>query len=324
MAEQKKILVTTGNKKGIGLEISYKAFIGNTDKNAIVIFCDEAELKNYCLKTSNDFSKLNIINTLTQDLEAQTYFYIKKESNPFDWFKTAVDYASDHSTHAAVVTGPMSKDQFESSSINGHTSYLKANFKEADLFMTFLGDIYNCLLLTDHTPLSKVTDTILRDRLVKALNMLPLFNDIFSFKKPIGVLGFNPHAGENGKIGLTEEHVHKKILNEYSHKKLLENHANTEGRGHILGPLPADSFFSKESYEKYSLLIANYHDQGLIPFKLLHGFNGCQTTLGLPFVRTSVNHGTGLDLYNKNCATTTSILEAYAAAKTLLHRSEHL
>ena len=315
MSKQKQFLITTGNKKGIGLEISFKAFIKNTDKTTIVIFCDEAELKNYCLQTSNDFAKLNIINSLSQDLNSSTYFYLKDRSNPYDWFKTAVDYASRNSKHSAVVTGPMSKDQFESSSINGHTSYLKNNFKDTELFMTFLGDIYNCVLLTDHTPLSKVTDSILQDRLTKALDLLPSFKDIFSFKKPIGVLGFNPHAGENGKIGLTEEHVHKKVLKMYTDKI---------GYDQIFGPLPADSFFSKDSYEKYSFLIANYHDQGLIPFKLLHGFNGCQTTLGLPFVRTSVNHGTGEDLYNKNCATTTSILEAYSTAKILLNRNENL
>jgi 4-hydroxythreonine-4-phosphate dehydrogenase len=329
MSKQKQFLVTTGNKKGIGLEISFKAFNDNTDKNTIIIFCDETELKNYCQQTSNDFTKLKIINSLSQGLEAKTYFYVKDRSSPYEWFKTAVDYASDNPKETAVVTGPMSKDQFVNSKINGHTSYLKENFKDSNLFMTFLGDIYNCLLLTDHTPLSNVTDTLLQDRLTKALDLLATLEDIFSFKKPIGVLGFNPHAGENGKIGLTEEHIHKKILKKFKttlkeqiHKKNFDSHKDECLR--VLGPLPADSFFSKETYESFSLLIANYHDQGLIPFKLLHGFNGCQTTLGLPFVRTSVNHGTGVDLYNRNCATTTSILEAYSTAKTLLNRSESL
>ena len=85
------------------------------------------------------------------------------------------------------------------------------------------------------------------------------------------------------------------------------------------GPLPADSFFSIKSYKKYSFLIANYHDQALIPFKLIHGFDGAQASLGLPFVRTSVDHGTGSDLYLRNVADPKSMLRAIDLAVELLN-----
>ena len=225
-----------------------------------------------------------------------------------EWFVSAVDYSANNSDTSALVTGPLSKDHFAHPKINGHTSYLKNRFKNDDLFMTFLGSIYHCLLLTDHLPLLKLTEDLIDARLKKALKLLPTLKETLGLKKPIGVLGLNPHAGENGLIGEEESRTHKKRVENLSDIDI----------GNIAGPLSGDGFFSVEDYKKYSLIIANYHDQGLIPFKLIHGFEGCQTTLGLPFVRTSVNHGTATKLYLKNKADESSLIQAFQAAKKLL------
>lgn len=298
-----RFFITTGNIKGVGLEISLKAFLNSSNEDSIIIMCNEEELKRHSKIYNHKFNDLNIIEDISKPLEPGVFFYTK--GTPFDWFASSVDLASNDPLNSAVITGPISKDHFLDDNINGHTSYLESQFKDYDLFMTFLGSVYNCLLLTDHTPLLKLSEDVISKRLNKALKLIDELKDVLELNKKIGVLGLNPHAGENGLIGHEESRVHKKILKDFKY---------------IEGPLSGDGFFSKEEYEKYSLIIANYHDQGLIPFKLLHGFNGCQTTLGLPFVRTSVNHGTAEDLYLKNTASEASLLHAYQTAKKLLRR----
>lgn len=297
-----RFFFTTGNTKGVGLEIALKAFLHDENTEDIkVILCSEEELFNHSKIYNFDIQKLNYANNLSDPLDEGLYFYTKE--TPLEWFTSSVDCSFKNPNNSALITGPLSKDHFLDPKIKGHTSYLEHQFKDHDLFMTFLGSIYNCLLLTDHLPLLKLDAEIIRRRLNKALTMLSDLKGVLNLRKPIGVLGLNPHAGEKGLIGEEEIEIHK---------PLIENFENVEG------PLSGDGFFSKEAYEKYSMLIANYHDQGLIPFKLLHGFSGCQTTLGLPFVRTSVNHGTAEELYLKDMANENSLLEAYSTAKKLL------
>jgi 4-hydroxythreonine-4-phosphate dehydrogenase len=297
-----KFFFTTGNLKGVGLEVTLKTLMNRGEiKDKLIVLCDEKELIAHSEYLNFQTDSLNYINDLDEDVEAGLYFYTK--GTPLDWFVSSVDYCLQHSSEAAIVTGPLSKDNFLDPKINGHTSYLENRFKDNDLFMTFIGSVYNCLLLTDHLPVSSISPQYIGKRLDKALQLLISLKEVLELKKPIGVLGLNPHAGENGLIGDEEIKFHKKIIPTFKN---------------VHGPLSADGFFSKESYEKYSMIVANYHDQGLIPFKLLHGFGGCQTTLGLPFVRTSVNHGTASELYLKNVADPSSLLKAYETAKKLL------
>ena len=294
---------TTGNTKGVGLEIALKAFLNSDGTGDVkIILCSEEELNRHSKIYNFNTQNLNHIDSISSDLSNGLYFYTK-ESNPLEWFTASVDYSTENPKNSAVVTGPLSKDHFIDSKINGHTSYLENRFKDHDLFMTFLGSIYNCLLLTDHQPLLKINRDVLKKRLEKALVLLTDLRDVLNLQKPIGVLGINPHAGENGLIGKEEQEIHNKVITNFNN---------------VQGPLSGDAFFSKESYEKYSLIIANYHDQGLIPFKLIHGFRACQTTLGLPFVRTSVNHGTAQKFYLKDKADETSLVQAYLTAKKLL------
>ena len=296
-----KYLFTTGNTNGVGLEITLKSLFSSNDNNTKIIFCNKDQLNEHSKYLDLNYESFNIIKDYSVDLDPGVYFYT--EGTPFTWFKDSVEYCSKNPRNSALITGPLSKDNFNDNNIKGHTSYLESVFKDSDLFMTFLGSTYSCLLLTDHIPLLKLNKESISNRLEKALNLLSDVSTYLNLDKPIAVLGLNPHSGENGLIGNEEDEIHKKIISKFENVK---------------GPLPADGFFSKENYEKYSLLVANYHDQGLIPFKLIHGFNGCQTTLGLPFVRTSVNHGTATNLYLKNTADEKSLTEAYHAAIKLL------
>lgn len=296
-----RFLFTTGNQKGIGLEVSLKALLKENDDTIKIIFCNKIALEKHVDSLNLGSTNYNFIANIEEATTSGLYFYTEKE--PLDWFKESVDFCEANSDDTALITGPMSKDQFKDKKIKGHTSFFEHRFKDNDLFMTFIGSIYNCLLLTDHVPLLKIDINQISKRLPKAIKEIKKLNALTQSKKPIGLLGFNPHSGEKGLLGSEELEVHFKEL---------ERHKDVDG------PLPADGFFSKDDYMKFSFLIANYHDQGLIPFKLLNGFKACQTTLGLPFVRTSVNHGTAEELYLKDRADSSSLLFAYKTAKTLL------
>jgi 4-hydroxy-L-threonine phosphate dehydrogenase PdxA len=128
-------------------------------------------------------------------------------------------------------------------------------------------------------------------------------------KRPIAVLGLNPHAGENGLIGHFENRVLKSAL--LSAKRAGQS---------IVGPIPADTAFTRESLNRFSVVVSLYHDQGLIPFKMLHGQDsGFQVSLGLPFIRTSVDHGTAKDIFGQGTANSGSMVDAINGAIKLAH-----
>ena len=298
----KKILITTGDIDGVGLEVTLKALSKIKDPKHCYIFFT-------ALESIDKHQSLNInlnFECLTDFEKINTpgfYAYVNDSKSPLDWFKDTVEYSFNNCTHSAVVTGPLSKKNFNDSKTLGHTSYLEHRFPQCELYMTFFGSIYNCLLLTDHVPLKNVSSYITSSKVNKALALLTNYNLVFDNNKPIALLGLNPHSGENGLIGNEESLVHSKSVAKFP---------NT------VGPLPGDGFFNTEEYKKYSFIVANYHDQGLIPFKVLNGFDACQTTLGLPFVRTSVCHGTANDKFLKNTADEKSMIRAIELAENLL------
>jgi 4-hydroxy-L-threonine phosphate dehydrogenase PdxA len=118
-------------------------------------------------------------------------------------------------------------------------------------------------------------------------------------RKPIGILGLNPHAGDSGLIGQEE-----KLVIQPAVEKLKKNGFLVEG------PLSPDAAFFPPSWKRYCFYVATYHDQGLIPFKLAHQHSGAHLTLGLPIWRTSVDHGTAKDIYGKNLANPQSMVDA--------------
>ncbi len=298
----KTYLITPGELNGIGLEISLKALKnlneGKILKDSYIIFLKEDLLKEHLKKIPLPF-KLEKLTKPQAKLPAGVY-YINAPAEPVDWFKEACDFCSKNSDSCALITGPLVKASFNDPLILGHTEYLRSQFKTSDLFMTFFGEHYNCLLLNDHIPLKETSKNVSTEKIISALNILKKV-----FKKPkLALLGLNPHAGEGGLIGNEECEIHQKICNQFSD---------------ISGPLSPDGFFTLEAYKKYDFLIANYHDQGLIPFKLINGFNASQASLGLPFIRTSVNHGTSNDLFMKFTANPDSMVHAIQLAQHLLH-----
>ncbi len=295
----KTFIITPGEHKSIGLEVSLKALyaLSKDVQDSYILFGKKSVLEEH-LHILDLELKFKFISKLQADLSSGLYF-IDSSDEPVDWFKKASDFCSKNSMNTALITGPLVKKSFSNPKILGHTEYLRSQFSSDEIFMTFFGEHYNVLLLNDHLPLNNVSSDVTYKKISDALSIL---NAFFNPKK-IALLGLNPHSGENGLIGTEEDSIHKKIC------KVNEN---------LDGPLSADGFFSLDSYKAYDFLIANYHDQGLIPFKLINGFNGSQASLGLRFIRTSVDHGTSFDLYLKNKANPSSMLHALKLSKRLL------
>ena len=294
----KTFLITPGELESIGLEVTLKALQQlKTVEHSYIFYSQKDYLKKH-IDLVKIGSEIKEIKSPTTDLKPGVYF-INSSRSPVDWFKEACGFCSAHPNLSALITGPLIKKSFNDPSILGHTEYLRSIFPDHELFMTFFGEHYNCLLLNDHIPLSKVCDDISLEKIHEAYRIIANTFEV----KQIGLLGLNPHAGEEGLLGNEEINIHNVACNK---NELLE------------GPLSPDGFFNLESYQKYDFLIANYHDQGLIPFKVINGFKASQASLGLPFVRTSVDHGTSFDIFMKNKANPESMIHALKLANRLL------
>lgn len=225
-------------------------------------------------------------------------FLIHEEPTPAHWFKHAAQICKKNGD--AIITGPLSKTQIVAEGIEaiGHTEILKAVTKVSDLNMAFMGRYFSMILFTGHIPVNKITYSRPKFKMffAKALDFHK------SYKHPkaeLAVLGLNPHAGDDGLIGSEDAMILKDVRALHPTKGLK----------------PADSAFVDFKRFKYNpTFISLYHDQGLIPFKMAHGFTGFHFTLGLPFVRTSVDHGTAKDIFNKNCADPSSMTDAILGA----------
>ena len=169
--------------------------------------------------------------------------------------------------------------------------------------MAFIGKDFNVLLATDHISFSKIEFTLTKKQINSAVKSAKSLKFLLNSKKDIAVLGLNPHAGESRLMGTFES-------------KMLAQMP----RG-FFGPLVPDAAFLQKNWSRFSLFVCMYHDQGLIPFKMHHGQDsGVHITMGLPFIRTSVDHGTAFDIYNKNIANPNSMLDAIHLNLKLLSR----
>ena len=211
----------------------------------------------------------------------------------------------------ALITAPLSKEALHSAGYNypGHTEMLAEWFDTKNFVMMFLSKKIKAALTTIHKPLAAVPGLITPAKLESVFSVVidSLKKDFKLSTPAIGVLGLNPHAGESGLIGREEEEVIKPFLKEYSQRKYLK------------GPFSPDAYWGNKTYEKFDLTLGMYHDQVLIPFKLLNFSKGVNYTAGLPVVRTSPDHGVAYDIAGKNTAKETSILEAFHFAEIILN-----
>lgn len=238
---------------------------------------------------------------------------IQSEEAPVAWVKEASLHCLRFPSSCALVTGPLSKTGIKEAGFPyiGHTELLKKVSRKRDLFQVYLGSKMNVLLVTDHISLAEVPKRLAQRGLIEKAVLQGLeVRKAMRMKGPLAFLALDPHAGEEGVIGKQDQH-HQRVLQRLP-----------IGKGELIGPLPADSAFEESLRKKVSLYIALYHDQGLIPFKSLHGFGeGVHLTAGLPFVRTSVDHGTAKNLFGKNKADPGSMTDAIRTALKMVRKT---
>jgi 4-hydroxy-L-threonine phosphate dehydrogenase PdxA len=268
----KCIWITPGNLDGIGLEITVKAIehlrvVNHLNKDlALIVLSHESDRWAW--------PRLQSLKPKMQDQihppEAGGFYVVKAPARPAYWVEVVAQLCFSEPRRHMLITGPLDKAQFlqEGYQVMGHTGLLAqvAQLTKDDLFMYFLGSSFDVVLLTDHVPLSDVSLQLAAERLKSRLCQLHrslrgLPHPLRTRIKKLKLLGLNPHAGDGGLISSWENEV------------LLPAWRSLEPWPWPWeGPLPSDSAFTQQDFKaSHPLYIAHYHDQGLIPFKLVHG-----------------------------------------------------
>jgi 4-hydroxythreonine-4-phosphate dehydrogenase len=209
-------------------------------------------------------------------------------------------------TVSAIVTARIDKAAFAAAGFpwRGHTDLLAELCGVRDVVMMFWSEPLRVVLATVHIPLAEVPGALTRERLTAVIELTARAMPAFGYAAPrLAVAGLNPHAGEDGLLGREDEDVIRPVV------ALAKAHGID-----IAGPLPADTLFVRAAKGEFDVVVAAYHDQGLIPVKLLAFGHAVNVTLGLPIVRTSVDHGTAFDIARRNRADEGSMVEAILLA----------
>ncbi len=211
----------------------------------------------------------------------------------------------------ALITAPIHKKNVHSANFpyTGHTPFFKDFFNQKDVLMLLAAGDFRVGLVTEHVAVKDISKNITRESILSKLDILnsSLKRDFNIDKPKIAVLALNPHAGDEGLIGTEEEEIIGPAIKEAKHHNMI-----------VVGPFSADAFFARGYQNKFDAVLAMYHDQGLIPLKSLASGEGINFTAGLPYVRTSPDHGTALDIAGKNKADESSFLSAIFGALDIL------
>ena len=320
--------ITMGDPTGIGPEIIVKALSTDEPFRACrpVVFGDQGVLSR-AIRIQNLSATLEAIDRIPRDGYAprKIFFFpltqLDVASLRFGhpdracgeamvrYIEAAVKRAKDRDLDA-ITTCPINKKAMNEAgfSFPGHTELLAHLTEAPSVAMMFLGSKWRIVLATIHLPLKDVSRWISKDRILSTLRLTDEgMKKHFGIPHPkIAVLGLNPHCGEEGLLGDEEK---REILPAIEEAKVLGMDA--------AGPFPADSFFNMSGRYAFDAVIAMYHDQGLIPIKMIDFKEAVNFTLGLPFVRTSVDHGTAYDIAGKGLADPTNLVKAIFTAANL-------
>ena len=213
----------------------------------------------------------------------------------------------------AIVTGPLNKEAMHLAGYNypGHTEILAEQTGTTDYAMLFVSAKLNVILTTIHCSFAEVLKQLTSDKLVKTIKLGHQAMQKLGISSPrIAVAGLNPHAGEGGLFGEEDDRIIAPVIKRF----------RAEGMS-IDGPLPPDTVFRSALDGRYDLVVAQYHDQGLIPLKLVAFDQAVNITVGTPIIRTSPDHGTAYDIVGKGIASADSLIEAIKVAVRLTNAS---
>jgi 4-hydroxythreonine-4-phosphate dehydrogenase len=320
---KKIILITIGDPAGIGAEVSIKACISDKLKQSLnAVLIGDTYVLQEAIKLVDSNIKLRKIDSPSQAFfSAETINYIdlgiikgsfeRCKSTELcghasaQYIKKAVEILLHKQAHA-MVTAPITKDSLRLAKIQfpGHTEMLASLTGVKEYAMMLIGGGLRVILVTIHKSLRDVPDLITIDKVYKTIKMANLAAIQLRLKtRRIAVCGLNPHAGEGGMFGSEEiEHIQPAI-----------NKAVLEGID-VTGPYPPDTLFYKAYHKEVDIIVAMYHDQGLIPLKMIAFDKGVNVTIGLPIIRTSPDHGTAYDRAWRGIARPESMIEAIKLA----------
>lgn len=328
-----RVGISHGDMNGVSYEIIIKTLQDQRlMENYTIIVYGSSKVASYHRKTLNiaDFNfnlvkkadlahprRPNIINVHDEEVKidlgkstaiAGELAFLSLEAAAEDLLKNQID---------VLVTAPINKKNIQSPQFlfPGHTEYLASKFNTEDFLMLMINNKFRIGMVTGHIPIGKVKEALTESLILKKIQILnqSLLRDFGIVKPKIAVLALNPHAGDEGLIGDEDQTVLLPAIEKAYQQNIL-----------CFGPYPADGFFGSANFRHFDGILAMYHDQGMIPFKLMSFEEGVNFTAGLPIVRTSPAHGTAYDLAGKNEVSPESFRNAlYMACDIFTNRQEY-
>lgn len=318
-----RVGITHGDTNGVGYEIILKAFaeqtmfevctpvvfgsakIGSYHRKALGI-----ETQFHFVNSAKDAvdGRLNLVNCFDNDVNVEFGRTSQEAGRAAYWALEAATEALKNGEIDVLVTAPICKNAIQSPDFNfaGHTEYLANRIGEGnEPLMVLANDVMRVALVTTHLPISEVAVAITKENVAKKIRQLnkSLQHDFLISAPRIAVLGLNPHNGDDGVMGHEEKEAIAPAVQEAVEQGIQ-----------CFGPYPADGFFGAGMFSHFDAVLAMYHDQGLAPFKALSMDNGVNITAGLPYVRTSPDHGTAFDIAGCNKASEASFRQAIYTA----------
>ena len=318
-----RVGITHGDTNGVGYEIILKAFaeqtmfevctpvvfgsakIGSYHRKALGI-----ETQFHFVNSAKDAvdGRLNLVNCFDNDVNVEFGRTSQEAGRAAYWALEAATEALKNGEIDVLVTAPICKNAIQSPDFNfaGHTEYLANRIGEGnEPLMVLANDVMRVALVTTHLPISEVAAAITKENVAKKIRQLnkSLQHDFLISAPRIAVLGLNPHNGDDGVMGHEEKEAIAPAVQEAVEQGIQ-----------CFGPYPADGFFGAGMFSHFDAVLAMYHDQGLAPFKALSMNNGVNITAGLPYVRTSPDHGTAFDIAGCNKASEASFRQAIYTA----------
>lgn len=320
MSEHKiKVGITHGDINGIGYEVIFKTLADSRIFDSFIpVIYGSSKVAAYHRKALNipNFSlnsirnidevhnkRINIINCLDDNVRVELG---KSTSVGGESAFKALELAVEDLKNGKIdvlVTAPINKKNIQSDSFKfpGHTEYLQQEAGDGEALMLMVSENMKVGVVAGHVAIKDVPAKITKSSI---LNKLRTLNNTlaldFSIRKPrIAVLGLNPHAGDEGVLGSEEQDIIIPAVEEAKKEGIM-----------ALGPYPADGLFGSEQFKNFDAILAMYHDQGLAPFKALTFSKGVNYTAGLPFIRTSPDHGTAFEITGQDKANHESFRQA--------------
>ena len=320
----KIIAVTAGDPAGIGCEVALKAFKELSEISCVLIFIVRKSVLNH-LYPNNGINFIQINSDYNPNDLLPKHIYLLDVELPYDvpvlgcgsintgaeslaYIDKAIELWLQGKINS-IVTGPVSKAfiNLTNKNFRGHTEYFAEKTDDLTPYMMMFSQKYRVILSTMHISLQEVTSALNEEKILNVIRVADKSLRMIDGTTPkIAVAGLDPHCGDDGAIGNFDASITQSVI------------AKSCSEGiQVEGPFAADTLFRPESWLNYSVVVAQYHDQGLIPFKMLAFDDGVNVTLGLKLIRTSVDHGTAFNIAGKNIASYGSMVEAIKLAEML-------